>query len=324
MQVQANPQAMQQIQQDPQAQEQAQQLLAQGQSRMQELQSQATVEDVLAFLRDNRARNFVLDIETDSTIQLDEQQEKEQRGEFVTMLSGLIQQIGTMIVTLPQTAKFGGEVLKFAIAPYRAGRSLDGAIDEMTEQLNQMAASGQLGQGGQPGQGQGQQTDPAETQAKMQIEQMKMQHQAQENDKDRQIQIAELQSRAMAEQKKIEGEKEVAMLEYQGNEKERQAKIMQIQAQMQRDHEKHAADLQKSQADFVLNNQKQQIAMRGQQEKNAMVREGMMVKAQGDAMNRQQKAAQFNQASQQKAQQFNQGLQQKDRQAMMPKGPPRQ
>jgi hypothetical protein len=90
---------------------------------------------------------------------------------------------------------------------------------------------------------------------------------------------------------------------------------------MQRDREKHAADLQKMQGDFVLNTQKQQVALRGQQEKNAMVREGMMVKAQGDAMNRQQKAAQFNQASQQKAQQFNLAAQQKERQAMMPKGP---
>jgi len=312
MQLQSNPQMMQQVQQNPQAQQQAQQMVQQVQGEIKKLTEKATVEDVLAFLRDNRARSFTLDIETDSTIMIDEQQEKEQRGEFVAVLSGLIQQIGVMVTTMPPTAKFGGDVLKFAIAPYRAGRALDSSIDEMVDQLNQLAASGQLPQGGQQQTGE----DP---QVKLQVEQMKLQHASQENDKDRQLQMAELMAKARSEQEKIRNEREVAMLEFQGAEREREAKIIQIRAQMQRDREKAAQDAQKSQQDLVLNTQKAQIQQRGQMEKNAAVRQGMNMKAQDSALNRQQKQAQFNQSSRQKDQQFAQSTQLKEKQMTMPR-----
>jgi hypothetical protein len=300
------------MQPPPNPQTQQQQVIQQAQAEIKKLTDQATVEDVLAFLRDNRARSFTLDIETDSTIMIDEQQEKEQRGEFVAVLAGLIQQVGGMIMQMPLTAKFGGDILKFAIAPYRAGRALDSSIDEMVDQLNQMAASGQMPQGAQQQTGE----DP---QIKMQIEQMKLQHAAQENDKDRQLQIAEITAKMRTEQEKNRNERDAAMIEFQGAEKERQAKIIQIQAQMERDRQKHAADLQKMQGDFVLNTQKQQIAQRGQAEKNAAVRQGMAMKAQDNAVARQQKAQQFNQAARQKDQQFNQATQLKERQMLMPK-----
>jgi len=313
MQLQSNPQMQQQIAQNPQAQAQAQQMVQQVQGEIRKLTEKATVEDVLAFLRDNRARSFTLDIETDSTIMIDEQQEKEQRGEFVAVLAGLIQQIGVMITTLPQTAKFGGDVLKFAIAPYRAGRALDSSIDEMVDQLGQMAASGQLPQGGQQQQGG---EDP---QIKLQVEQMKLQHASQENDKDRQLQMAELMTKARGEQEKIRNEREVAMLEFQGAEREREAKIVQIRAQMERDRVKAAQDAQKGQQDLVLNTQKAQIAQRGQMDKNAAVRQGMNMKAQEGMLNRSQKQAQFNQAARQKDQQFAQSSQLKEKQMTMPR-----
>lgn len=291
------PQMQMAVQQNPQ---QAAQLDVQQKGLQQALQKQMaslaakpTREKVLRFLRDNRARAFVLDIETDSTIQLDEQFEKQQRTEFLGMLSQLLPQLGQMIMLQPQTATFAGEILKFATAPYRVGRQLDGAIDDMVQTMSQQAASGQ-GQG-QPGQ-QGNQEDPA----KLQLEREKLQAQQAENEKDRQLQLAEMTRKHQLEQAKLQNEREVAMLEFQGNERERQAKIVQIQANMQADREKARIDAQKAQADFVLNTQKQQIQMRGQNEKNQMVRQGMLQKAQDNAINRQQKAAQFNQTAQQK------------------------
>ncbi len=44
-----------------------------------------------------------------------------------------------MITAEPKTAEFCGELLKFATAPFRAGRSLDGAIDELVEQMKAKA-----------------------------------------------------------------------------------------------------------------------------------------------------------------------------------------
>ena len=94
---------------------------------------------MLHFLKDSRAKAFTLDIETDSTILQDEQQEKQQRTEFLQVLSSLIPQLSTMIQTEPKTAEFCGEILKFATAPFRAGRSLDGAIDDLVQQMKDRA-----------------------------------------------------------------------------------------------------------------------------------------------------------------------------------------
>jgi hypothetical protein len=285
---QAVQQAQQQMGQNPTAPDETQMQLAQAQQQIQSFAQKPTYEQVMQFLRDNRARNFVLDIETDSTIQLDEQREKQQRAEFLQVLAPMIQQLGAMVTAQPAMASFAGEILKFGVAPYRVGRQLDNAIDDAVQQMQTLAAQPNAGNQDKKGNAQ-------DTAAKAQIEREKMQFQGQENEKERQLKLAEIQAKNQAEQAKIQSEREVAMLEYQGNEKERQAKIAQIQAQMQRDQAKHQADLQKAQADFTLNVQKQQIQQRGMQEKNSMAQAAMAQKAQDNALNRQQKSAQFDQ-----------------------------
>lgn len=163
-----SPQAAQMAQQSPQGAQQAMtqfQQVQQGAAQaIQKLAEKPTIEQVLQFLKNSRTKSFVLDIETDSTIQADENAEKQRRSEFVGVLSGLLPQLSQMIMAQPQTAAFCGELLKFATAPFRAGRSLDGAIDDLVQQMEQ--------KGGQP-----QQPSPQEANAQtaLQIENMKQQ-----------------------------------------------------------------------------------------------------------------------------------------------------
>ena len=269
-----------------------QQALQQAQSELQSFASKPTYEDVMTFLRDNRARNFVLDIETDSTIQFDEQKEKQSRAEFLQVLSPMIQQIGTMVTALPALANFAGELLKFGVAPYRVGRQLDNAIDDAVQTM--MASAGQAGQGG-PDAKNAKDTAAAEA-TKAQVEREKMTWQTQENEKERQIKIAELQMKGQMETQKIQNEQQIAQLEYEGNEKERQAKIMQINAQIQRDAQKGAIDQQTSRMKGQLDAQKQNIMAQGMQEKNSMQREQMAQKQQDNVLNRSMKISQFDQA----------------------------
>jgi hypothetical protein len=154
MQMAQSPQGAQMAQSDPQ---QAQQMMQQGQQQIQQgleaikkVQAQPTVDQVLKFLKDQRSRAFVLDIETDSTIVPDEQADKKSRTEFVGVLSQLLPQMAQMIAQEPKTAAFCGEILKFATAPFRAGRSMDGAIDELVEQ---MKAKADVPQGRRPDHG---------------------------------------------------------------------------------------------------------------------------------------------------------------------------
>lgn len=102
-----------------------------------------SLEEVMAFLRDDKARGFTIEIETDSTIQPDEDAEKQRRVEFVTAVGGLFQQAAPIVMQAPQLGPFMGAVLKFAADGFRAGRPLGGAIDNLTEMLEGMAEKAQ-------------------------------------------------------------------------------------------------------------------------------------------------------------------------------------
>lgn len=102
---------------------------------MQDILEKPSFEEVMAFLNDDRARGFVIEVETDSTIQPDEDAEKQRRTEFVTAIGGLFQQALPVAQTMPQAIPFLGEILKFTAAGFRAGRPLEGAIDELVEQM---------------------------------------------------------------------------------------------------------------------------------------------------------------------------------------------
>jgi len=129
-----SPEIIARAQQNP---EQAQQLLQQVEARKQELASTITIEAVVQLLRDQRARPFILDIETDSTIQPDENAEKQRRTEFLTAIGGFIQQAFPIVQRAPETGEFVAEALRFAASGFRAGRQLDGVIDELAEKIKQ-------------------------------------------------------------------------------------------------------------------------------------------------------------------------------------------
>lgn len=133
----SNPQIMAQAQQNPQA---AQQILGQAEQQKQTLANTVTIEAVFEFLRNERMRPFVLDIETDSTIQPDENAQKQRTTEFLGALAQALGQLAPMVTSQPQSAGFAGEVLKFAVAPFRAGRDLEASIDDFVDKMTEAAA----------------------------------------------------------------------------------------------------------------------------------------------------------------------------------------
>lgn len=122
--------------QDPQAIAQARQQLD---AEIAGLQDVVTIEQIVALLREQRIRPFVLEIETDSTIQIDENTEKQRRSEFLTALSGAIRDLTPMVQVQPAAGPLAAEMIKFAVAPFRAGRAMTAVIEEFTETIRQQA-----------------------------------------------------------------------------------------------------------------------------------------------------------------------------------------
>lgn len=99
-----------------------------------------TVEAVFALLRGERMRPFVLQIATDSTIQPDENAEKQARNEFGVAFSQITTALAPLVQVDPAgSADFAGEMIKFILAPYRAGRQMEQAVDDWVEQMKQKA-----------------------------------------------------------------------------------------------------------------------------------------------------------------------------------------
>jgi hypothetical protein len=242
----------------------AQQMMAQGQdhmqqlsTQMQQLQEQPTIEQVLRFLRDNRTRAFVLDIETDSTILADENAEKQRRSEFVGVLSQLLPQLAQMIATDPDTAEFCGEVLKFATAPFRAGRSLDGAIDQLVEQMK--------AKGGAKG------DDPTTAQNKtaIQIEQLKLQQQRETDAGKLALEREKLQQADSHKQADLANQRYMKQLDIQSRQGGDQAKVAVQGQKMQESREAHQAQLVSDAQEMQLQREKADAQIRSQAMKDA-------------------------------------------------------
>lgn len=128
-----------------QLQQAQQQILAKYAPMLEEAEGLVPIDDVMDLLRDDKARSFAFEIETDSTILTDELAEKQARSEFMQAFTGASQALMAMAGMGEQGAKLAGEMFKFALAPYRVGRQMNGAIDDFIDAAPSMAAALQGG-----------------------------------------------------------------------------------------------------------------------------------------------------------------------------------
>jgi hypothetical protein len=228
-----NPQLMQQAQANPQ---QAQQVIAQAKQQITEqanaqidkVKQTPTIEQVMELLHDQKLRPFVLDIETDSTIQPDEDAEKQRRTEFVTAIGQFMQEFGPVVQAQPKAAPFVAELLKFAAAPYRAGRDLENAIEEFAEQVSQTA--------GQP------QPPSPEAQA--------AQAKAEQAQKESDAKIAQMSAQTQQATELHQANMQVKSVEVQSKQAEAQARLEMIANEDHRAAIRHQQDLQKGQLEI--------------------------------------------------------------------------
>ncbi|MBB4507921.1 hypothetical protein [Rhizobium leguminosarum] len=109
--------------------------------QLQEMMQQPTIDEVVQLLRNDSIRGFQIDIETDSTIEPDEDAEKQRRMEFVQMIGGFLQQAGAMAQQNPMLVPVMVETLLFAARGFRAGRQLESTLEQVGAQLSEAATA---------------------------------------------------------------------------------------------------------------------------------------------------------------------------------------
>ncbi len=97
----------------------------------------ALIQSAMQLLRDDRMRTFKLDIETDSTVALDEATEKNQAIEFIDGLGNYLERIfaSEAIKENPELKPLAGEMLMFMVRRFKIGRSLEQKIERTIQSI---------------------------------------------------------------------------------------------------------------------------------------------------------------------------------------------
>ena len=98
-----------------------------------------TWEEVEALLKNPVLREFRLDIETDSTIRMDEEAEKRARIELISSVAGFLTQMVEAGMQAPEIVPMLGEILMFGLRAFKTARAIEQTFDDMMEALNEAA-----------------------------------------------------------------------------------------------------------------------------------------------------------------------------------------
>lgn len=104
-----------------------------------ELLKEPSWEQVDALLRDNAARSFRIDIETDSTIAQDERQEQEARVGFAETMGKLLQSGAEVAQSMPELAPAISETFMFVLRSFKVGRPTESAFQVAMDKLAEKA-----------------------------------------------------------------------------------------------------------------------------------------------------------------------------------------
>lgn len=104
----------------------------------------------IKLLKDDRLRPLRIDIEADSTVMANHQQEQQSRIQFLTMASQFLQQAVPAVQQTPQIAPLLGQMLLFGIRSFPQGAELEGAFEQAIKKMEQAAQQAQANPQPQP------------------------------------------------------------------------------------------------------------------------------------------------------------------------------
>ena len=158
-------------------------------------QDKQYIPQAIALLRDEASKNFRIEVTSDSMIYQDEQQEKADRTAFLAAVGQFTQMAMPAAQQAPELVPMLMEMLKFGVTAFKAGKQLEGIIDETADKFREQAKQAE----GQP------KPPPIEMQKAQMDAQAKMQ---------------QLQMQSQLEQQKMQAQMELekAKQEYQAQE----------------------------------------------------------------------------------------------------------
>jgi len=183
-------------------------------------------DEAINLLQTEPLREYQISVASDSLIAIDEEQEKQQRMEFLTSIGGYIERAMQAAQAVPEIAPLALSLMMFAVRAFPAAKPVEADFERFKEALENRPPVDP-----NAGAEQAQQAEMAKMQAEMQLEQMKMQMQGQ-------MKQAELQAEAQANHVRAQADIQIQQARMQ-----MQAQLEQQRAAMQADIDKYRADV---------------------------------------------------------------------------------
>lgn len=163
------------------------------------VEDQQMIPQALQLLAEKPLRNFRVEVASDSLVQIDEAQNKQDRLEFVQAYGGFLEKALPVVQQVPQVAPIVVELMKYGIGAFKQAEAIEGTLDRMLEEITQQ----QQAQAGAPPP-----PDPEMVKAQMQqqAEAARMQAEQQKAQFDAQMQQAKLQADMQIEQMKAQAQ----------------------------------------------------------------------------------------------------------------------
>lgn len=213
-------------------------------------------------LRNDKLRGFRIDVETDSTIEPDQQMEKEARVEFLQAASQFLNQSVQVGQLAPEMIPLLGKMLLFGVRGFRAGRELETAFEETLAKVEKAAA--------QP-----KEPQKSPEQIKGELEQQKMQMQMQFDEK-------KMAMEAQKQQAEDARQAQIDQMDMAIKREEFQMKKDEMMRNAQIAILKHTLEMEKMQASVAIEGQKMEMQSESMQQKQAFEAQNMERKAEYD------------------------------------------
>lgn len=215
----------------------------------------------VALLRNDKLRGFRIDVETDSMIEPDQQATQQGRVEFLTAVGAFLEKAVPMGQMNPKFMPILGKMLLFMARSFKAGRELEGAIEQAVDDLDKQAKNPPPKQ-------------PTPEEIKAQTEMAKAKLDAEMQQQQAAIDQQKMQGEmALAQQKAqmdLEVERAKLDMDRQRLEMEREKMQMELAMQQQQHGQQMEMDKQKNDQTLQLEREKASQGLAVEREKNVM------------------------------------------------------
>ena len=238
--------------------------MQQWQAQMQQhlLEKQAIIMKAIALLKEDKMRGFRIDIETDSTVQQDAQEDKQARTEFIAATTKFVEQAFQIGAQAPDAVPMLGKMLLFGVRGFRAGRDLESSIEEFVDKMEGDAKKRQSAPPPPNPELQKQQLELQGIQAKSQAEVQKAQTDAAASAADNQRELEQKQLDAQLAQQQLQAKLAELQQEAQFKQQEMAMKIREMQMQMEASSREHAQTAMISERDHAMKLEQMHVAHR--------------------------------------------------------------